>query len=83
MTPDSHILSVSSKKEGPYTYKHTDKKLDGDCISNSPSPFVLPEHAVLDTRVPDRELARQIGASQQRRLDHGNGAIGIDVVHFV
>ena len=57
--------------------------MGSDCTSISPSPFVLPEHAVLDSRVAAKELARQIGASQQRRLDHGNAAIGVDVVHFV
>ena len=59
------------------------KRMGSDCTSISPSPFVLPEHAVLDPHVTARELARQIGASQQCRLDHGNAAIGVDVVHFV
>ncbi len=57
--------------------------MGSDCTSISPSPFVLPEHAVLDPRVAAKELVRQMGASQQRRLDHGNAAIGVVVVHFV
>ena len=57
--------------------------MGSDCTSISPFPFVLPENAVLDHRVAAKELARQIGTSHQRRLDHGNAAIGVDVVHFV